>query len=530
MERGESRISRRSFMKGAVLGAGITAMAGIEPKNAPAAKPPRNWQMEADVVVVGFGGAGACAAIEAHDAGARVVLLEKAPSDFPGGNTGCNAGFLLPPSNEEDGFMYHKALGSGTVADDELIRTFVKGVMAVPEWLKGLGVPIKVLYRNRPGSFPKLPGSKVDWFIVPGGGGNAFNVLQSEVERRKIQVFHETPVKALIQDPESGSVLGVTAEFQGKIAAVKAGRGVVLACGGYENNPVLMGNLNVPGIRFYPYGSPYNTGDGLLMTMAAGAAQWHFPILEVMNYTVKAVSEELKLGVPLRNFWKGGSFLFVNGYGRRFTNESRVFGHYKGPIETTFLDHAAGKFENVPFFMIFDETMRKHGGAIVPKYLGLRQTVGWAFQHKLFQEWSKDNSREIEKGWIKKADTPADLAGLLGIDPKGLSKTIVDFNKFQAAGKDPDFERSAKTLQPLVTPPFYGLELAHCVVNTQGGPVHDACARVIDTNGRAIPRLYAAGELGSIFGHLYQGGSNFPEAIAFGRIAGKEAASLKPWA
>ncbi len=529
MAQKESRISRRGFVKGAALGVGAVALAGIGPGKARAARPPRNWQMDADVVVVGFGGAGACAAIEAHDAGARVVLLEKAPAAFPGGNSGCCAGFMLTPSNAADGIKYHKALGSGTVDDGELIRVFVEGVMAVPDWLKGLGAPVEVLARNRPGTFPKLPGSKVDYIRVTGGGGYAFKVLLKEVERRKIQIFYETPVKALIQDPELGTVLGVTAEVQGKLAAFKARRGVVLACGGYENNPAMQGNFNVPGIRFYPYGSPYNTGDGLLMTMAAGAAHWHFPSLELMSYTVKAAADELKTGVPLGSFTKGGSFLFANRYGRRFTDETRILGHYKGPVETTFFNHEAGEYGNIPFFMIFDETMRKQG-PVVPKHALPGQTVGWAFQHKLFPEWSKDNAREIEKGWVKKADTLAGLAGILGIDPKGLSDMVEAYNKFQAAGKDADFKRPAKTLQPLVTPPFYGMELAHCVINTQGGPVHDAWARVIDTNGQPIPRLYAAGEFGSIFGHLYQGGNNFPEAIAFGRIAGKQAAALKRWA
>lgn len=84
-------------------------------------------------------------------------------------------------------------------------------------------------------------------------------------------------------------------------------------------------------------------------------------------------------------------------------------------------------------------------------------------------------------------------------------------------------------MAPLETPPYYAVELALTLVNTQGGPKHDKDCRVLDFSDRPIPRLYAAGEVGSFFGFLYQGGTNYPEAWAFGRIAGRKAAAQKPW-
>jgi succinate dehydrogenase/fumarate reductase flavoprotein subunit len=80
-------------------------------------------------------------------------------------------------------------------------------------------------------------------------------------------------------------------------------------------------------------------------------------------------------------------------------------------------------------------------------------------------------------------------------------------------------------MSSIVSPPYFGTELCLNIINTHGGPVHNAAAQVIGINDKPIPRLYAAGELGSFFGHLYQGGSNFPEALAFGRIAGRNAAA-----
>lgn len=522
-------LTRRGFIKGAALGAGAVAVAGIGgAKDVYAVPPPKKWDMEIDVVVVGFGGAGATAAMEAHDAKAKVLILEKAPENLPGGNTGCCAGYILPPSNEEDGFKYYKALGFGTVTDEELIRTFVTALMGVPNWLKKLGVPVEVIAPGRPGAFPKLPGSKVDYVRVVGGGVEAFKVLLTEIGKRKIKVMYNTPVKKLVQNPANGEVLGVIAEGKEKQISIKAKKGVILACGGYENNAEMQSNFNFPGLKFYPWGTPYNSGDGVLMSIVAGAKIWHLPSLEHMSYTVKAAAEQLGCSIPIGSFTKESSFIFVNKYGKRFTNENKRLAHYKGPIEITFFDHEKAEYANIPFFMIFDETFRK-SNPLVPKDYLPGQVSGWAVVQKMVEEWSADNSKEINRGWIKKADTLEGLAKAMGISAEGLAATTIGYNEYEAKGKDPEFDRGAKTLKPIKTPPYYAVELGLTVINTQGGPAHDAKSRVLDVNSKPIPRLYAAGELGSFFGHLYQGGNNFPEAIAFGRIAGLNAAKEKSW-
>jgi predicted oxidoreductase len=106
---------------------------------------------------------------------------------------------------------------------------------------------------------------------------------------------------------------------------------------------------------------------------------------------------------------------------------------------------------------------------------------------------------------------------------------VRNFNGACRAGHDSQFGRQGKSLAPLETPPYYALELALTLVNTQGGPKHNKDCQVLDFSDQPIPRLYAAGELGSFFGFLYQGGSNYPEAWAFGRIAGRRAAAERPW-
>ena len=115
------------------------------------------------------------------------------------------------------------------------------------------------------------------------------------------------------------------------------------------------------------------------------------------------------------------------------------------------------------------------------------------------------------------------------MDPAALAATVRNYNGYCAAGEDPEFGRFKDWLVPLETPPYYATELCEPIINTQGGPKHDARAQVLDKNDQPIPRLYAAGELGSFFFPLYESASNIPEALAFGRIAGAHAAALTPW-
>jgi hypothetical protein len=146
-----------------------------------------------------------------------------------------------------------------------------------------------------------------------------------------------------------------------------------------------------------------------------------------------------------------------------------------------------------------------------------------------FDTWSENNGAEVEKGWIVKGDTIEELAGKTGIDTAGLKQTLEGHNSdFEAGWPDP-FGRPADSLRPMASPPYYAAELCLSIVNTQGGPRHNRFAQTLDTEGNVIPRLYSPGELGSFFGHLYQGGSNLPEALAFGWIAGACTAREKPW-
>jgi len=483
----------------------------------------QSWDAEGDVVIVGFGGAGAAAAIEAHDNGAKVIILESAPSHLPGGNTGCCAGFMVVPSSVSEGVEYYRGMSFGTVKDEALIKTMAENIVAVPDWLKSLGIPTLVNARRIAGTFPTLPGSTVDQILVEGGGYVAFKGLAEHVKKRGIVTLYESPADQLIQDPSTKEILGVVGRNDRSKIRVKARKAVILACGGYQRNPEMFNNFNYPGVNVYNLGTPYNTGAGIWMATAVGAKLWHMSNFELMNFAIKEPSEEFNCSASLQYYPMSGSYIYVNKYGRRFVEESRRFGHYKGDIEACKFDHQKAEFPNMPPYLIFDEPFRKKG-PLVPKYSLPPQMISWLTVHKLY-EWSEDNSREVERGWIKKAGTIEELAGKLGVDATGLYTTIQKYNNYSQHGSDAEFGRAPTSMSPIVSPPYYGTELCMNIINTHGGPVHNAAAQVIGIDDKPIPRLYAAGELGSFFGHLYQGGSNFPEALAFGRIAGRNAAA-----
>ncbi len=143
--------------------------------------------------------------------------------------------------------------------------------------------------------------------------------------------------------------------------------------------------------------------------------------------------------------------------------------------------------------------------------------------------WSEDNSEEIKKGWIIKAQTIEEIATKIKVDSKILKSTVERWNSLCAEGEDKDFRRPPKTMMAILKPPFYAMESWPIVSNTQGGPAHDPSQRVLDPMGKPIPRLYVAGEISSIFGHLYLEAGNITECFVGGRIAGKNLADERPW-
>ena len=530
-------ITRRQFFKGSatagaaglLLGPGGAMLVGASKSWLP-----DKWDYEADVVVIGMGYAGQNAAIASHDARAKTLIVEKAPGKYAGGNSSVSGGGMTVPNGAKEGAPYYHALSFGT-SPNELCDFMAEALAQVPEQLRKLGIET-IVTRDYARTAPEamiglrtLPGANNGkiYSIKPvkdappnyGAGKQLHMALDRCVKSRGIPIQYETRAKHLMQDPATKEIVGVIAEKQGRKICIKAKRGVVLACGGYENNPEMMSYFNYPGIRIYPWGSPYNTGDGLKMVSEVGAPLWHMFSLEWAGHSVKTASEQAGVSVQVT---LGGSYIYVNKYGKRFMNELKSMVHTKESLELTYFHHDRVEYPNQPFYAIFDESVRSK------QRLGRQGGMTWNAVHGLYQ-WSEGSSAEMEKGWVSRADTLRDLAAKMRIEPEGLQETVTKYNQFCSGKKDPEFSRRDNSLSPLTTPPYYGVELALTLINTQGGPKHNTKAQTLDQDDKPIPRLYTPGEFGSFFGFLYPGGSNIPEAIAFGRIAGENAASLKPW-
>jgi succinate dehydrogenase/fumarate reductase flavoprotein subunit len=351
------------------------------------------------------------------------------------------------------------------------------------------------------------------WIHNGGRGQYLLRVLEAEVDARGIDVWFSSQAKRLLT--EAGEVAGVVIERDGQDVQVMAAGGVVLACGGFEfDTQMLQDYLELP--TMYGIGTPGNTGDGIRMAQQAGAALWHMWHVHG-SYGFKFDNFPLAFRNHLggvRRLNRPIAWILVDQKGRRFTNEAPPAPQDTMARPLAHLDAESGEYDRVPAWMIFDDEARRLGP--IAKPLAINR------EHRY--EWSPDNMKEIERGWIIRAATVAELADKTDLPCRALKTTIERWNTFVASGEDKDYARPRGTFVPVAQAPFHAVKVWPVVTNTQGGPRHDRHQRVIDAFGQPIPGLYAAGELGSLFSHIYMLGGNLSECIVGGRIAGRRAA------
>jgi len=567
-------MSRRTFLKStgtaAALAGAATGGLAFSSLKAHAAGMPEKWDDEADVIVLGFGGAGASAAIEAHDGGAKVMILEKQPEATHYSNTRMSGGIFHcpdPKGNKAALKEYAKAMFSG-----ENVPWKFEGEQ--PEWSDGLAEAwaeyapqnIDFLQRQDPdlktvafggftgAAFPDFPGAKECGYRVFGStftgkatfntptkdrpkmekmnGEAFFATLKAGVVKRNIKIHYETPAKELVVH-DNGEVVGVIGHKNGKKVACKARRGIIITTGGYEYSPVMrQAFLEGPGVEGWAfYGSPDNTGDGIEMAIRIGAALTK--VGKAASRMIAALpirKHNLKMGIITPAVGKAHSIV-VDSYGNRYTAEHLIT---KDPSRYLFYKEAVKMdilklvYPRIPSWLVFDEALRESRPVT---YLGI-STAGFGFV-----PWSMDNLDAINRGWIMKADTIETLGGMIKDHPENrklfdvnnLVNSVNRYNKFCEMKKDEDFDRMKGTLKPVDKPPFYAMPIYPGGPNTKGGIAANAKREVLDWEGKPIPRLFTAGEISSCFKFVYQGGGNLTECIVFGRLAGMSAAAMKPW-
>ncbi len=468
-----------------------------------------DWDAEYDVVVVGFGAAGATAATAAADEGAKVLLLEKAPEALAGGNSRVCMQWMayVAPEDHDSAVTYMKALrGDFLTPTDEMIEMYISGLTDNLAWMTD------VLHMDNPQNkgnveFPMMPGAGSIQTVTGNGarGGDAymyFKMKDAVAERAgSIDVWYSSPARHLIQDKETGIVHGVQAEADGRKVNIHARGGVVLCTGGFENNRQMMQDNGMKANLVSLGNALFNTGDGILMAQEAGARLWH-----MANMVYADIDFRYPQGVQVFGSQRGiaaKGVIMVGNDGTRFMNEADKSHHGKS--------HFHGDIVQTPFtskvWAVMDQEIIDMG--------------------RIHGQFSEDNSEEIESGWILKADTLAELAEMIGVPAENLQKTIDLNNEMVDRGEDILFGRDVKTMKKFSEGPFYAIEMVPAVVNTQGGPERNTEAQIIGLDGNPIPHLYEAGEMGDVWSNCYQASCNIGGGMAFGRVAGRNAAKPK---
>jgi fumarate reductase flavoprotein subunit len=488
---------------------------------------PPKWDAEADVVVCGYGGAGAVAAISAYDAGAEVILIER--KLVPGGNTVMSEGGMYACNTEQQKalgikdspewmYKYLQAANKNRL-DEEACRIFCEQSASAVKWVSDLGVnmpakeggwivPGQVLEGNElayTDIAPAVP--RLNW--CEGGGPAWWAAIKKAVESRAIKVMLKTTLKELVTGPQK-EVLGIRAEDRsGGSIYIKARRGVILTTfGNFEKCPELIDVFapTATGKQFVSMlATGATTGEDILAAMAIGAAINRInsdPFVGEDCVPVAVVSKGR--GISAGANLQASHFLAVNKEGKRFANENSDDPRALGLTIVKQTDHTS--------YAIFGDDLVAKG----PRFIALGFSEGLV--------------KEMEAGVVKKSGTLAGLAEQLGIDPKALQTTVDNFNSNAARGVDPDFGRTIN-LTPFTTSNWYAFELTtNC--QFRAGLRNNAKAQVLDVCGRVIPRLYVAGALDGASSHgmfKYTCGCHLTSLVIFGRIAGASAAALPAW-
>ena len=443
--------------------------------------------LDVDVVIVGAGLGGLTAAIEAKDAGANVLVLEKL--DRIGGSSVTSGGYVYGTGSymnsdesvdgyhPEDIVAYYKMRGNDNI-DEAMVTFWAEHSGESVNWLMDNGVEFGSVVAT--GTSPALRGH-----LTANGGGAIINPIFDVFESKGIELRRHTTVTDVLYDGEKAT--GVIAQCGGATLTVNA-KAVVIACGGYDVSEEVKEHIDSPAAGIPSMSSCGNTGDYVAWGEKLGASM----IFKggVMGMHTSNPAYTLTGGVNLLSFLPT---LGVDQTGKRFMNESSDYPIFYTKIGETGYDTV---------YWIFDASY--NGGAMTA-------LMDAAIPHYGY-----------------KADTLDELAEAAGLDAQNLKDSVARYNELAQAGTDEDF--GAPTMVPLAQEgPYYAIKVIRATVAGFGGFETNTNAEVLNTEGKAIPGLYAAGECasGQFFDLEYPcSGSMLSITTTFGRIAGQQAAAF----
>ena len=485
-----------------------------------------------DVVVVGAGNAAFCAALAAREKVGKVLVLERSGEDEAGGNSRFTAGLMrvayagvedlkraipdLSPEEiartdfgtyTEEQFLDDMARVTEYRCDPDLTEILVKRSLATVEWMRTKGVRFTAAWGrqafNIGGRFKFWGGLTVE---AVGGGPGLVESLTNAARKNGIDVWYSARATGLLVD--DGGVKGVRVKKSGKTVEVRA-RSVVLAAGGFQANPEARARYLGPGWELAKVrGTRFNTGDVIRMALDAGAApagNWsgcHAVAWErnAPEFGDLAIGDQFQ-----KHSYPWG--VYINSLGKRFVDEGADFRNYTYAKYGRVILGQPGQFA----WQVFDAKVKAQ----------LRD------EYKIRQV-TKVTANTLEELCAKLDDTDgnAALAELQAYN--AAVRQDIAFNPNVKDGRCTQGLAIPKSnwANTLDTPPFEAYAVTCGITFTFGGLRINTDAQVLDTDGAAIPGLYAAGELvGGIFYFNYPGGTGLTNGAVFGRIAGASAAS-----
>lgn len=466
------------------------------------------WTHEADVVIVGHGGAGASAAIEGARAGADVLVLERLTRG--GGTTANSTGVVYfgggTRVQQACGFedtveemIKHVRLAGGRQVDEEKVRLYCERSVEHFDWMCDLGVPFSDAFVAEKTTHPfgeeslfysgnelvhpfadqAVPAPRGHKPAKPGEvGGFLAEFLLAGTHEAGARVLNECRVQRLVQDDDR-RVVGVVADLDGVPAYVRARRGVVLAAGGFIMNKEMVAE-HAPDLLAGNWETATATDDGLGIRIGAGAGGALINMHE---------------GLVINAIYPPGSHcqgVLVNGQGQRFINEDA----YSGRFSDAMLTRAQGRV-----FLILDDDIHGETQAF-HKVAAVEETIG-------------------------------DLERALAMPEGELVHTVEAYNRFAERGEDPLFHKAPEYLRPLGDGPYGALDCtlegSIYAVMTLGGLHTKVTGEVVGVDDALVPGLYAAGRVAAglpLEGRTYASGLSIGDATFFGRVAGRHAAGV----
>lgn len=447
-------------------------------------------RMTADVVVIGTGGAGMVAAIQATLAGAKVIALEK--NVRVGGNCYQSEGVLGIDTEIQAAAgvkvdkmdLFRKELEFHNYNVDPLMwKTVMDHAKENFEWLVDLGVKF-----DRVGT-PGV-GGELTWHVFQGLGQGYFdNTLVPKAKELGIEILLETPATGLIMD--HGRVAGVKAATKDGQELIINGKAVIIATGGFHNSPEMVKELTNENLdRLINAGEAPATGDGIKMARAVGATSRGWAILSKTGGLMEGFTVIQHIMVP---GCMEPTSLWVNQSGLRFVDEGVVFQYVYSGNAITSQQKVFSVIDSAMIERLVNDGCINGAGAFTPagtKLTELKRELKEALDNKAVS--------------VFKGDTLEELAGKIGVDKDTFLKSGNDYNAICARGTDTDFGKDPRFLIPIQKAPFYAFRVKGCVLNSMGGIQANSKCEVLNEDLKAIPGLYAAGmELDGFTGDTY---------------------------